>query len=514
MQIRLWFSGATAPELYRLQIQTSPLAECREFVRGQTGGGAGVGSFPWTSGSHALALLFVQAAYRGSNPIEAHLAGGQGSPASALDFALSKRPDWLRELFGLASCGRLTLLRQLEIRNSNRKRPGPIEIWVKPGTHIEIFLDGSLLTTSAEVRKLAASLEETWRPYGKRRANVTAPSLLTAPSLIRLFTDEVQACLREVELFDRVAYQNRLKRLAANRSFLKVAGASPFSFAEDLVSLPPSLQRGTADLAALRSAAYQGQGKPIRVGVGMCNVGPLSLFSHLAASGVLPLEIDNGFVHALEIATRIIRQDPFLSHDLVAVASAPAASMIANRHLHDYVPVMLLPSARQHMVRARSADGRLPKANGGVMSLLFEEPSTASFYFDLLGDREVVKRKSFALVQHQPWETASLLASGDPDATSILFFPYAELNVAAGNCELIPPVSTEWRTAEMILFARREFVADRNRLFVTVAALRAAWSELLEDRNRQAAAVERFASAPSYFKRLSRASGLELAQEG
>lgn len=511
MQISLSFSGVNAPELQQLSVRETPEAEARGFVRGQSA--IGMGTFPWTSGTHALALLFVEACAAGGS-LKPHLSGEQGSPASTLDYALAKRPAWLCELFGTAPCGRLKLLKYFEIRNSNRKRSGPTELRVKEGVEIQLYVDRERLVTTEECAALATALRRSWRSYGNRGsrdAQLIVP--LSAGWLHALFREEVRSCLHAVNPFHRAAYLGRFQRLSQSRAFARIAGPTPFSFAEELVKLPPSLQMGTTDSVSLRGAlaAHRESMPPLRVAVGMCNVGPLTLFTHLASSGVLPIQVDNSFVHALEIGTRIVQQDPLVSHELVAVASAPAASLIAHRHRHDYVPVMFLPAARQHMVRG--IGGKKRRGDGGVMSLLFEEPSTASFYFELLDERGVMRRDSFSLLQHQPWETAELLASGDADTASILFFPYAELNIAAGSCELVPPVDPEWRSADIILFARKSLVADRLLLLATIAAIRTAWAELLGDRDKQRAAIERFTLMPGYFQKLSRAAGLPLAQE-
>jgi hypothetical protein len=243
----------------------------------------------------------------------------------------------------------------------------------------------------------------------------------------------------------------------------------------------------------------------------MANIGPLAIFSHLAQSSKLPFVIDNSFVHALEIATRILKQDPLIDHDLVSIASAPAASLIASGKLHDYVPLMFLPVARQQLVRARSVGRKRQQSLcGGTISLLHAEPSTVSFCFESLVENSTIKERNFSKLHHQPWETAELLASGDPEVLSLLFFPYAELHQWAQIAELVPALSSEARTAEVILFAKREFLADRARFFATVAAIRGAWASLRDCSASQKAAISGFVNRANYAKNMFRASGLDV----
>jgi hypothetical protein len=54
------------------------------------------------------------------------LAGARGSSIASLDYAISKQPCWLTDMFGTDSFG-ISLVRRLILRtNPERKRPGPV----------------------------------------------------------------------------------------------------------------------------------------------------------------------------------------------------------------------------------------------------------------------------------------------------------------------------------------------------------------------------------------------------
>jgi hypothetical protein len=98
-------------------------------VRGKTGGAIrDVGSFQWTTAVKALAVLSLKTALAKARGLSAghRLVGHKGSLAASLDYAVSKQPGWLTEMFGVDSLG-ISMLRRLVMRtNPERKRPGPV----------------------------------------------------------------------------------------------------------------------------------------------------------------------------------------------------------------------------------------------------------------------------------------------------------------------------------------------------------------------------------------------------
>lgn len=123
--------------------------------------------FRWTSAVCALSYLAVQ--YRemihsGSDiPV---LQGYGGSMAASLDYALSKKPAWLLDVFGVTSKGDPNALRIFQRRNGCRKLPGPVLIRFNPNIvgpdSIQVHLNGRLLTEPHELRALGAQLSMVW----------------------------------------------------------------------------------------------------------------------------------------------------------------------------------------------------------------------------------------------------------------------------------------------------------------------------------------------------------------
>ena len=117
-------------------------------IRGKTAGAfRGAGTFQWTSAVRAAATLFLRSVLSETvQGLSWHVTGGKNSAAASLDYAISKGPCWLSDMFGLCSSGELVARRLFLITNPNRKRPGPVSIAVNKAalspSQIAVFLDG------------------------------------------------------------------------------------------------------------------------------------------------------------------------------------------------------------------------------------------------------------------------------------------------------------------------------------------------------------------------------------
>jgi len=104
-------------------------------VRGKTTGAhqGSAHSFQWTKAVRALSLLFASTAYsfqaegKGRN-FTTLLTGYQGSLAASLDYALSKQPHWLCDMFGVTKDGDSVARRLILRSNPECKRPGPVSV--------------------------------------------------------------------------------------------------------------------------------------------------------------------------------------------------------------------------------------------------------------------------------------------------------------------------------------------------------------------------------------------------
>ncbi len=160
--VELHFAGSSDVQLIETRFSDLSLNLERFAVRGKTCGALrNAGSFQWTSAVKALCALMLKAAaskFQDTAESDLLLAGGQGSLAASLDFAISKQPAWVTEMFGEDSAG-ISHLRRLILRsNPERKRPGPVVLRFNPvaaeATDFQIFLDGRQLASGEEILAL------------------------------------------------------------------------------------------------------------------------------------------------------------------------------------------------------------------------------------------------------------------------------------------------------------------------------------------------------------------------
>lgn len=137
-------------------------------VRGSTAP-PDVGTFRWSSGVRGLALLLTRQAIvvrarrngEGNGHHPASIEGNADSLAASLDYAISKQPLWLQDMFGSTPQG--TAISKLVFRrmNPDRKRPGPVTVFI-PNADFDVVIEvnGELLDGEHQMRHLEQSLSE------------------------------------------------------------------------------------------------------------------------------------------------------------------------------------------------------------------------------------------------------------------------------------------------------------------------------------------------------------------
>jgi hypothetical protein len=163
----LFFSGANI-ELLRVDFANGshPIITS---IRGKTNGAyRGAGTFQWSSAVRGMASIFLKAKLIADlNPVEPMLSGEERSLAASLDYAITKKPNWLLDMFGVSAQGVATARRLFKVSNSHRKRGGPVSISLNlcacPPHGIEIVLDGKPVQTQEAFRQMLAHIES-YRP--------------------------------------------------------------------------------------------------------------------------------------------------------------------------------------------------------------------------------------------------------------------------------------------------------------------------------------------------------------
>jgi len=169
----LEFEGDVKPELVATLYFCPITGRELRSIRGRVSPSrSGLGTFQWTSAVIALSIAFLRARIvheAGSADKDwteqASLQGRSGSFAASLDFALSKEPLWLQEMFGVDSSGNAIGRRIFTRVNSEGKRVGPTSVilnrsFIAP-SDIMILLNGKSVVEIHELRDVLTQLLST-----------------------------------------------------------------------------------------------------------------------------------------------------------------------------------------------------------------------------------------------------------------------------------------------------------------------------------------------------------------
>lgn len=149
---------AERAELVKTRFAHPRLAAERIAVRGKTPGALfEAGSFQWTKGVQALALLIL-GALCGTPKDEADLTGTRGSAAAALDEAVHKSSLWVLDMFGMDLTGTALAKRLLLRSNTGLRRPGPVSISLNrsflPLSAVRVVWNGVPVKRGAQLEEL------------------------------------------------------------------------------------------------------------------------------------------------------------------------------------------------------------------------------------------------------------------------------------------------------------------------------------------------------------------------
>lgn len=160
-----YFEGRSRIELVRTEVCLTGMRRSLTCIRGKTSGAyLACGSFQWTSGVRGVCSAFIRFVLsEESDVVDFCLIGGKSSLAASLDYAISKGPAWLGEMFGYAGSNQIAR-RIFKITNPNRKRPGPVAISVNKnlffGEQVQIYWDDKRVADPAQLYSMLIGIEE------------------------------------------------------------------------------------------------------------------------------------------------------------------------------------------------------------------------------------------------------------------------------------------------------------------------------------------------------------------
>ena len=184
--INIYLTLSGPPELHRVEFFLNPQISPIISVRGKTGGASNItNTFQWTSAVRALTYLLIRtAAAQTASTEKVYLEGEDRSLAASLDYAISKQPSWLIDMFGTTAEERPQASRLFIRTNPERKRKGPVEISLNykmlSPENINVFVRRNKIESPVELEQLAASIASdlNFRDHSpnKSELNVSTPA--------------------------------------------------------------------------------------------------------------------------------------------------------------------------------------------------------------------------------------------------------------------------------------------------------------------------------------------------
>jgi hypothetical protein len=163
---QLHFVGVSSAELFQTKLCGGIDSTMRISVRGKTAGAfTHAGSFHFSSAVRALCVLCLKSVilFKSNSDELPILMGDKGSLAASLDYAITKQPIWIQEMFGSDTAGHSLAQRLFNRTNSHRKRPGPVVIKVNeralPISNIHIFWNDNRVDEISGLQGLLSLLE-------------------------------------------------------------------------------------------------------------------------------------------------------------------------------------------------------------------------------------------------------------------------------------------------------------------------------------------------------------------
>jgi hypothetical protein len=531
---------------YKLELhfQSKPslhLSQTRFFIRGQEkpltcyrGSAFNVpksfSAFRWSAAVQALSVLFLKHAAKNvleedSENSEFLLSGESGTLASSLDYAISKQPAWMQDMFGVRSEGEL-VLRDFVIRaNPERKRPGPVMIWVDSSKlsskDISIYLDDTMLANSTSLASLCSQIQAL-NLQKKRQRNLSKaiekdPSS-TLSRLTAIYASEIRTALSTSVVFDRLQFNKRMREFAKDTEFNKRGGGK--------VPLDQLLDRnlfGNAGLGVFNHEIalldkLKGE-QPIRIVAPKREAATTLLLIYLKYTKGYNIEVVDDYPHSLSISTDMA-DDAFLEQYDGALLSLSAAATYCSLSKNSrFQPMMLMPSISYTLVASQSSVSSGNKTQTSNLYYIQGSASHTEYLKEVLTNSGVSNREKTKWVNAHATESMesvfSKLKSSDETAKALLWFPYNKTlalpqskssfnsshkfndQLTRSSTKKIREGLQDWRS-ELILFGGKRFTSDPELAQALAIAIRGAWTHLLQDSKLVESLLRRMFKRRSY----------------
>jgi|GEM_PF-2031430 len=538
-QFDLHFSDSTAePELLETHFRHPLLSTPVMSTRGK-GMMASSASFQWTRAVRAMCVLFVRTKAESLRDKE----GDDQSPfalssqytllASSLDFAISKKPMWLVEMFGISKAGTLFFSRLFSRTNPEQKRVGPVTVYVTRSvlapSGIRIHIGNKQILRRDELLLLAQSLEVRLHDereliasrHSQSRSDMASqksdePKTLDWKGLL---CEAMRDSLRAFDFLSDRSVEERIRVIQSSHYMRSVLPQSAQLRHQIDRSISGSMRFGLGlDPSFLQREICRDP--PLSVHLPPSCTGALALFEHLKIHKGYNFEIFYGYSHAVEIARRIVLGQFVEEPDIWLGALGPMATVLSCKAARYKVLMFAPPTQHRFVVSAADSSrsiGRravqtigqaLPKhMSKGEFLFLNEEPSSPCVYFEDLVSSGSLDKNTLRATHAEPDEVLSMLKSKNQDLRAICFFPHYEVAKHYADAQIIKP-SSRFTLADVPLLVHERVHRNRKLLMCLDVAIRGAWMDLLESQQLRDKIVDHWLKNTQLLPILKRVAGI------
>lgn len=550
-QLTLFFSGAD-PQLYRTEFFHPLNGNKLITTRGKTGGAyKGVGSLQWTSAVQAFALLAVLSRcyicaeiHTDSELPQPTMRGLRGSKASSLDYAISKRTNWLLDIFGIDAKGIPILRRVFNRSNPDGKRSEPIVVALNraflPYESINIVWNEVKLCKDVELNDLSVRLKQSVFGNAEHEegstfaipriidpldihtsdgkfdaATLKMQSYIPYPfnnseyksKISEAITNETINVLWETDIFNKFETRKFENKMYQNSLFARTVGKK----VPILSDLDRSLDNharlgliGDADLIKKGWASVHS----LRVAIGAAAFGAIAILNYLKSNKHLPIEIDYRFDNTRVLISKILTGELKDPPQACIVSISCAAFMLREGRRIDYLPLMVMPRTTHRIITKSSPLRKQKPLTQGEYLFVTDGVTTSSLYMDDLLRNGHLKKRGIKNTFVEQDEITHYFKSGTEDLRAIIWFPHYIFNKMFNNSQVFDVLRTDALNDGNILFLHKSVWANHKLPYLIDIAIRDAWIALRTDRALISEMLEPYLNDASYLTFLARTSGL------
>lgn len=473
ISVELHFRESQEIYLERTIVSSALLPRRLVSVRGKSAWSvASTGSFEWTSAVRALSLLLVQNAITSGFRLEGHLA-------QSLDYTLSKKPLWLREMFGISEgvnfCNRI-------FKRSRCEYSAQIVVQLKldilPTTGLKIYSNGRLIEGTSRLLafrdKIVLGVSEC---SGKSVRKIVEKGLL----------EELSWGLSRSDILSVEGQVGFAKRISSYTLSKKLAGYKTQNF---LCSYrAPSLTGFSKRelVAALKDS------EPISVEVPALAATGAAVLHRIRDWGV-PLEVNFRYLAAYLFVRDLLRGGISKPPELVVLGIVPLMYLLNSPLAMEYQLLSPVGVQSGWQIDSPSADpGKVVYYTEELTNLMLVDEVTAV-------TPRLVENISTAQIL-----TAS--KNGSLDKNAILFPPFGaiarEFGVSAYRA------SGDGYSGHPFFLLARKDVANTPRIKLIEQAISRAWTEIVFDEQAPKRALKSLMANEDFCSQIALETGLQ-----